>query len=252
MLNGVEVEAACGCSPGSLGPLDLAVPVIADHAVLAMADFVCGANKPGFHLRGVNWDRDLPTPAAADLRNAIAGDISPSGKGLLKIARGIEVGQIFELGTKYSESMNATVLDQDGKPRYMPMGCYGIGVTRVVAAAIEQNHDDRGILWPRAISPFDIVLIPLNMDKSERVKEISESLYRQLIELGIDVLLDDRPQRPGFKFADADLIGIPHRIVIAERGIESGMLEYKARAGETNEDIPLDAALAEIQARLSA
>jgi prolyl-tRNA synthetase len=252
MPSAADVEAACGCAPGSLGPVNLPIPIVADHAVLELANFVCGANQPGFHLKGVNWGRDLPVPEAADLRNAVAGDASPSGTGRLRIARGIEVGQVFELGTKYSESMNATVLDQDGKPRPMPMGCYGIGVTRVVAAAIEQNHDDRGIIWPAALSPFDVVLIPINMDKSERVNDLTEKLYRELLDAGIDVLLDDRPQRPGFKFADADLIGIPHRVVVADRGIEAGALEYKARRSDSEEAIPIDAAIDEIKARVAA
>jgi prolyl-tRNA synthetase len=180
MLRPAEVERATGCQVGSLGPVGLGIPVIVDQAAALLADFVCGANREGFHHTGVNWQRDLPLPAVADLRNAVDGDPGPSGAPLT-IARGIEVGQIFQLGTKYSESMNATVLDPEGKPRHMPMGCYGIGVTRVVAAAIEQNHDERGIIWPEAISPFDVVLIPINMDKSERVNAAAEKLYRDLL-----------------------------------------------------------------------
>jgi prolyl-tRNA synthetase len=239
MLRPPEVEQAVGCAPGSLGPIGLQIPVYVDQSAALAADFVCGANREGFHLTGVNWERDLPLPRVADLRNAVDGDAGPGG-GPLTIARGIEVGQIFQLGTKYSESMNATVLDSDGKPRFMPMGCYGIGVTRVVAAAIEQNHDDNGILWPEAISPFQVVLIPINLDKSERVREAADELYRKLCDAGFEVALDDRPQRPGFKFADADLIGYPHRLVLSEKGLDAGELEYKSRRNENVEMIRVD------------
>jgi prolyl-tRNA synthetase len=242
MLRVAEVERVTGCPVGSLGPIGLEIPVIVDQDAAALADFVCGANRDGFHYTGVNWERDLPLPAVADLRNAVDGDPGPSGVPLT-IARGIEVGQIFQLGTKYSESMNATVLDPEGKPRHMPMGCYGIGVTRVVAAAIEQNHDERGIIWPEAISPFDVVLIPINMDKSERVNAAAVKLYRDLLEAGYDVALDDRPQRPGFRFADADLIGYPHRFVISEKGLDAGQLEYKTRRMNDAVMIPIDDAL---------
>ena len=214
-----------------------------------MADFVCGANEPDRHLRGVNWERDLPLPRIADIRNAVAGDPSPGGAGRLQIARGIEVGQIFQLGTKYSESMQATVLDPDGKPRFMQMGCYGIGVTRVVAAAIEQNHDERGIIWPEAIAPFEVILIPINLDKSESVRAATEALYSRLASAGLEVLVDDRPQRPGFKFADADLIGIPHRVVIAERGLNEGKVEYKARRADEAESIAVDDLLETLNSR---
>jgi prolyl-tRNA synthetase len=190
----------------------------------------------------------MPLPEVADLRNAVDGDPAPKG-GKLTIARGIEVGQIFQLGTKYSESMNATVLDPDGKPRFMPMGCYGIGVTRVVAAAIEQNHDDRGIIWPEAISPFTVILIPINMDKSERVRQAAEKLYSDLNDAGLEVALDDRSQRPGFKFADADLIGYPHRIVISEKGLDASELEYKARRMAEPLMIPMDSVLARLGAK---
>lgn len=229
MLDTGEVVAATGCPPGSLGPKDFELPAYADFSAALMSDFVCGANEPDRHYGGMNWNRDVPLPETADLRTAVAGDPSPAGGGPIEVARGIEVGQIFQLGTKYSESMRATVLDAEGKPRVMPMGCYGIGVTRVVAAAIEQNHDDNGIIWPEAMSPFDVVLIPVNMEKLDTVREAAETLYGELRTAGLDVLLDDRPQRPGFKFADADLIGIPHRVVIAERGLKEGKLEYKAR-----------------------
>lgn len=238
MLRGGEVEAATGCPPGSIGPVGLGLPAFVDQSAATVADFVCGANEPEKHHRGVNWVRDVPLPAIADLRNAVDGDPSPGG-GTLSIARGIEVGQIFQLGTKYSESMNATVLDTNGKPRHMPMGCYGIGVTRVIAAAIEQNHDGDGIVWPEAISPFDVILIPINMDKSDRVREAAETLYVELCERGFDVLLDDRPQRPGFKFADAELIGIPHRVVVAERGLDAGELEYKSRQSKDTESVAI-------------
>jgi prolyl-tRNA synthetase len=241
MLRADEVEAATGCRPGFLGPMGLELPLYVDQSAAVMADFVCGANEPDVHLRGVNWERDLPLPDIVDLRNAVAGDPSPGGRGTLSIARGIEVGQIFQLGTKYSESMHATVLDPEGQPRLMQMGCYGIGVTRVVAAAIEQNHDERGIIWPEAIAPFDVILIPINLDKADGVRAATESLYAELMRAGLEVLVDDRPQRPGFKFADADLIGIPHRLVVAERNLKDAMVEYKSRRAEDAELIALDA-----------
>jgi len=246
MLRAGEVERATGCPPGSIGPVDLKIPAYVDQSAALVGDFVCGANRDGYHFVGVNWERDAPLPEVADLRNAVDGDPGPSGHPL-SIARGIEVGQIFQLGTKYSESMNATVLDPDGKPRHMAMGCYGIGVTRVVAAAIEQNHDENGIIWPDAISPFDVVLIPINFDKSARIREACESLYRELRGAGIDAVLDDRPQRPGFKFADADLIGYPHRVVVSEKGLDAGELEYKARRAAEAVMIPLDSVVARIR-----
>jgi prolyl-tRNA synthetase len=246
MLRAGEVERATGCAPGSLGPIGLSLPCYVDQSAAVVADFVCGANREGYHFTGVNWDRDVPLPVVADLRNAVAGDPGPSGAPLA-IARGIEVGQIFQLGTKYSESMNATVLDAEGKPRHMPMGCYGIGVTRVVAAAIEQNHDDNGIIWPAAISPFDVIVIPINMEKSARVREAAEALYRELCDAGLEVALDDRPQRPGFKFADADLIGYPHRLVVAEKGIDKGELEYKSRRATESIQIPRATVLAHLR-----
>jgi len=240
MLRADEVHAATGAPPGFAGPIGARIPLIADLETAAMADFVCGANKADHHYRGVNWRRDLPLPATADLRNAVAGDPSPIGGGPLAIARGIEVGHIFQLGSKYSDAMDAAVLDESGKRRVMQMGCYGIGVTRVVAAAIEQSHDDRGIIWPAAIAPFDVIVIPINMDKSEVVQRAAESLYARLADAHVDVLLDDRPQRPGFKFADADLLGIPHRVVIAEKQWTEGLVEYKRRTAAEPEMIAVD------------
>jgi len=247
MLRPAEVERITGCTVGSLGPVGLNVPIVVDQSAAQLADFICGANRAEHHLTGVNWERDLPLPTVADLRNAVDGDPGPSGAPLT-IARGIEVGQIFQLGTKYSESMNATVLDPDGKPRSMPMGCYGIGVTRVVAAAIEQNHDDNGIIWPDAICPYEVVLVPINMDKSEQVAAAAEALYRDLTAAGFGVALDDRPQRPGFKFADADLIGYPHRFVISDRNLEAGQLEYKRRADAESVLIPIADAIDRLRA----
>jgi prolyl-tRNA synthetase len=237
MLGAGQVAAATGCEPGFVGPVGLDLPLIADRNASVLADFVCGANRKDHHFRGVNWERDLPLPRVADLRNAVAGDASPSGGGPLSIARGIEVGHIFQLGSKYSDAMDATVLDKDGKSCAMQMGCYGIGVTRVVAAAIEQNHDERGIIWPGAIAPFDVIVIPINMDKSYRVREAADKLYADLQDAGFSVLLDDRSQRPGFKFADADLLGIPHRVVVAEKAWDQGQLEYKRRTAAEAEMI---------------
>jgi prolyl-tRNA synthetase len=251
MASAAQIQAATGSEPGFLGPVDTrGLRVYADHAALVMADFICGANEKDAHLTGVNWGRDLPEPTAADLRNVVAGDPSPSGKGVLKIVRGIEVGHIFQLGCKYSHSMKASVLDEGGNPVEMLMGCYGIGVTRVVAAAIEQNHDERGIIWPDAIAPFHVVLVPLNLQKSERVRLTAEALYAQLTAAGIEVLYDDRDARPGVKFADAELIGIPHRIVIGERGVEAGTLEYRHRRATDSEDFPAHDALAFLRSRL--
>ncbi len=223
------VLEATGAHPGSIGPVGLDIPVIADHAALAVADFVCGANRDGKHLRGVNWERDLPAPHAADLRNVRDGDPSPDGRGRLTIARGIEVGHIFQLGDKYSRALKAEVLDESGKARILTMGCYGIGVTRVVGAAIEQHHDDRGIRWPASIAPFEVVVCPMKMDKSARVREAAGELLERLLAAGIDAILDDRPVRPGFMFADWELIGVPHRVVVGERSLDEGRLEYKGR-----------------------
>jgi len=244
------VQQAAGCAPGSIGPRGLSIPVIADHSALNVADFVCGANEDGQHLTGVNWQRDLPEASAADLRNVQAGDASPDGNGRLQIVRGIEVGHIFQLGDKYSTALDAKVLDETGKPRIMTMGCYGIGVSRVVAAAIEQNHDDNGILWPAAIAPFQVALVPINMHKSEGLKEATDQLYGQLQAAGIEVLLDDRQARPGFMFADMELIGIPHRIVISDRGLKAGQLEYKGRSDEKSQDIELAGVIEFLQQKL--
>ncbi len=238
-----RVAEVAGCAPGSLGPLGLEIPIYADHAAAAMADFVCGANVEGKHLTGVNWGRDLAEPERVDLRNAVEGDSSPDGKGRLVIRRGIEVGHIFQLGTKYSEALHAVVLDEKGKAVELVMGCYGIGVTRVVAAAIEQNHDDRGIIWPAAIAPYTVSLLPMNMHKSKRLEKEVMGLYQSLLDAGIEVLLDDRPVRPGVMFAESELIGIPHRLVFGERGLDAGVIEYKHRRGDEAEEIPLGQAV---------
>ena len=239
MASDTRIREVAGCGAGSLGPVGLNVPVIADHAALPLADFVCGANQEEQHLTGVNWGRDLPEAEAADLRDVVEGDIAPDG-GRLDILRGIEVGHIFQLGQKYSEAMGADVLDEDGKPVTLYMGCYGIGVTRLVAAAIEQGHDDRGIIWPAAIAPFELAIVPINLHKSHRLREAVEKLYGELQAAGITVLLDDRDTRPGVKFADMDLIGIPHRIVLSDKGLDAGTAEYKPRAAAEPENIPLD------------
>jgi prolyl-tRNA synthetase len=251
MADPARIAAAFGSEPGFLGPVGLKLPVIADHAAAALADFVCGANKADTHLSGVNWGRDLPEPAAADLRNAVDGDLSPGG-GRLTIARGIEVGHLFQLGRKYSEAMKASVQDEQGRDVAMHMGCYGIGVTRIVAAAIEQNHDERGIIWPAPLAPFDVVLVGLNWEKSEAVRSAALALYRELGEAGIEVLLDDRDARPGVKFADAELCGIPHRLVVSERGLAAGRLEYRHRRAEANEEFPQAQALDFLRERVAA
>ncbi len=238
-----------GAEIGFLGPVKLRCQIIADHSALAMADFVCGANAPDAHLTGVNWGRDLPESAAADLRNVVEGDPSPSGKGHLSIARGIEVGHVFKLGRKYSESLDASVLDAQGTKTAMLMGCYGIGVTRVVAAAIEQNNDERGIIWPDPIAPFDVVIVPMNYQKSQRVRDASDQLYSELEAAGFDVLLDDRDARPGVKFVDAELYGIPHRIVVGERGLDAGKLEYRHRRASENEEFVAGEAIAFLRSR---
>jgi len=216
-----------------------------------MSDFTAGANIEDKHYFGINWDRDTPTPATADLRSVVEGDASPDGEGHIHLARGIEVGHIFQLGTKYSESMNAVVLGVDGKSHVMPMGCYGIGVSRIVAAAIEQNHDDKGICWPAPLAPFQVALLPMNAKKSYRVREAADALYAELTEAGVEVLYDDRDIRPGVMFNDMELIGIPHRLVIGERGLDKGMLEYRRRTASENEDLPMDSAVAILLERLN-
>lgn len=227
-----EIVEHFGCKPGYLGPVKLLKPVkvIADRTVANMADFVCGANEEGFHIRGVNWGRDLPEPdLVADIRNVVEGDPSPDGKGVLAIQRGIEVGHVFYLGTKYSKAMNATFLDVDGKPKHFEMGCYGIGVTRILGAAIEQKHDERGIIWPDAIAPFTVVICPVGYDRSEDVKAAADKLYGELQAKGVDVILDDRGERPGAMFADWELIGVPHRVVLGDKGLKEGLAEYQGR-----------------------
>ncbi len=246
-----RVAEVAGCEPGYVGPVGLRCRLYADHAAARLADFVCGANRLDAHLTGVNWGRDLPNPEAVDLRNVVEGDLSPGGRGQLQLARGIEVGHIFQLGSKYSEALGATVLDEQGRSVPMQMGCYGIGVTRIVAAAIEQNHDERGIVWPAPLAPFQVVLVPLNWVKSERVRAAAEALYAALEAEGVETLLDDRDARPGVKFADAELIGIPHRIVIAERGLDAGQLEYRSRSATASENFPADGAVSFLRARLA-
>ncbi|MFT6028439.1 MAG: prolyl-tRNA synthetase [Oleiphilaceae bacterium] len=245
-----QVKEVLGAAVGSIGPVGLSIPCYVDRSAALSANFVCGANKDGVHLRSVNWERDLPLCKVVDLRNVEEGDTSPDGEGTIEIKRGIEVGHIFKLGTKYSEAMKATVLNENGKATLMEMGCYGIGVSRVVAAAIEQNHDDKGIIWPASIAPFELALIPLNMNKSAIVAEKTEELYTTLKNLGIDVFMDDRNERPGSKFADIELIGLPHRIVISDRGIKNGTLEYKGRSDTENQDIPLDSVIEFITTKL--
>ena len=228
---------ALGAEPGSLGPVGMELPMYVDHAVASMADFSCGANENGYHYKGVNFGRDLPDPETVDLRNVVTGDPTPGGTGTLSIARGIEVGHIFQLGSKYSEAMKAMVQAPDGTNRVMEMGCYGIGITRIVGAAIEQNHDDNGIIWPGPLAPFDVVIVPINMHRSDDVRETAEALYTELTDAGLEVLLDDRDVRPGVKFADAELIGIPQRVVIGERGLAKGELEYRHRRDTESRDL---------------
>ena len=239
MATDEEIQRATGCEPGSIGPVSLLMPVIVDRSAAHLADFVCGANNNDVHLTGVNWLRDLPLERVEDLRNVVEGDASPCGQGTLEIRRGIEVGHIFKLGNKYSKALNATVLDENGKTATMSMGCYGIGVSRIVAASIEQNHDDRGIIWPDAIAPFRVAVVLLNGHKSPAVAEAGEKLYQQLQQAGYDALLDDRNERPGVKFADMELSGIPHRFVVSDRGLEAGTLEYKGRRDADKQDVAL-------------
>ncbi|MCL2913000.1 proline--tRNA ligase [Shewanella corallii] len=235
-----EIRDALGAGCGSLGPVGLNIPVYIDHAVAVMSDFVVGANEDDKHFFGVNWERDLPLAQAADIRNVVEGETTPDGQGTYAFARGIEVGHIFQLGTNYSAAMNATVLDENGKAQTLIMGCYGVGVSRIVAAAIEQNHDDRGIIWPAAIAPFQVGILPMNMHKSHRVTEVAEKLYADLAAAGIDVLFDDRKERPGVMFADMELVGIPHTIVIGDRNIDAGVFEYKNRRTGEKQEIPFD------------
>ena len=247
-----QVYDSCKANIGSIGPVGLTIPVIVDHAAAHVADFVCGANENDKHLTGVNWNKDLAEPETADLRNVVAGDPSPDGQGTLDIARGIEVGHIFQLGDNYSKKLNANVLGESGKSQILTMGCYGIGVSRVVAAAIEQNHDDRGIIWPLSIAPFQVVLVPINAHKSARLREAADDLYKQLTEAGFDILYDDRGLRPGVAFADMELIGIPHRLVLGERGLDSGMIEYKCRADGEGDEFPIADVIVELNKRLAA
>ncbi|TNF55775.1 MAG: proline--tRNA ligase, partial [Gammaproteobacteria bacterium] len=247
-----EIRAAIGAGPGSLGPLGLPIPCVADRTVAVTADFSAGANADGKHWFGLNWGRDLPLPPVADLRSVVEGDPSPDGQGRLTIARGIEVGHIFQLGQKYSEAMKTTVLDESGRALTLEMGCYGIGVSRVVAAAIEQHHDERGIRWPDAIAPFQVALVPMKLHKSYRVREATEALYQELTAAGIEVLWDDRDERPGFMFADMELIGIPHRLVVGDKGLDQGMLEYKGRRDADLTLVPIAEALPFLRARLMA
>jgi prolyl-tRNA synthetase len=250
-----EIEEHFGCKPGYLGPVGLKKPVkvVADRTVAHMSDFVCGANEVDFHITGLNWGRDLPEPdVVADIRNVVAGDPSPDGKGVLAIERGIEIGQVFYLGTKYSKAMNATFLDETGKPALMEMGCYGIGVTRILGAAIEQNHDERGIIWPGAIAPFAVVLCPIGYDRSADVKAAADALHDELQAAGIDVLLDDRGERPGAMFADWELIGVPQRVVISDRGLKEGLLEVQGRRETEASKVATVDVVAQLKARLAA
>ncbi len=245
-----EIRAAIGAGPGSLGPRDLPIPCIVDRTVAVTADFSAGANRDGQHWFGLNWARDLPLPEVADLRNVVEGDPSPDGKGVLTIARGIEVGHIFQLGRTYSEAMNATVLGENGRATTLTMGCYGIGVSRIVAAAIEQHHDERGICWPAPIAPFEVALLPMKLGKSYRVREATEQLYTDLQAAGIEVLFDDRDARPGFMFADMELIGIPHRIVVGDKGLDDGQVEYKGRTDAEMQLVPIAEIVDFVRARL--
>ena len=249
-----EIDAHFGCEPGYLGPVGLKKPlhIVADREVALMADWVCGANEPHFHIAGVNWGRDLPEPnVVADIRNVVEGDLAPDGSGTLAIERGIEIGHIFYLGTKYSKAMNATFLDVNGKPQFMEMGCYGIGITRLPAAAIEQNHDARGIIWPDALAPFTVVICPISPDRFAEVKAAAEALYAELLAAGVDVILDDRGERPGAMFADWELIGVPHRITLGDRGLKEGMVEYQHRRDAAATSVPVAEAAAWVRSRLT-
>jgi len=246
-----EIQRLLHCEPGYIGPVGASVKVVADRTVAAMSDFVCGANQEGFHYTGVNWGRDVAEPQVADIRNVVAGDPSPDGKGKLEIARGIEVGHIFQLRTKYSEAMNAVFLDESGKAKPFEMGCYGIGVTRIVAAAIEQNHDQRGIIFPAPIAPFEVCVVPLGYAKSAQVREAADRLYEELKQAQIDVLMDDRDERAGVLFADMELIGIPHRVVLSDRGLKAGTAEYKGRRDDKPQDVALGDIVGFVRSRLA-
>jgi prolyl-tRNA synthetase len=249
-----EIDTHFGCKPGYLGPIGLKKPlsIVVDRDVAVMSDWICGANEPDFHITGVNWVRDLPEPdLVADIRNVVAGDASPDGLGTLAIERGIEVGHVFYLGTKYSQAMNATFLDVNGKPSFMEMGCYGIGITRLPAAAIEQNHDERGIIWPDALAPFTVVLCPISPDRFPAVKEAADMLYAELLASGVDVILDDRGERPGAMFADWELIGVPHRVTLGDRGLKEGQVEYQHRRDAAATSVPVGEVAALIRARLA-
>jgi prolyl-tRNA synthetase len=248
-----EIQQALHCEAGYIGPVGAkGIKVVADRSVAAMSDFVCGANEAGFHLTGVNFGRDVAEPETADIRNVVAGDPSPDGKGRLEIVRGIEVGHIFQLRTKYSEAMKATFLDQAGKPQPFEMGCYGIGVTRIVGAAIEQNNDQAGIVFPAQIAPFEVCIVPMGYAKSGAVRAAADKLHDELAAAGIDVLLDDRDERPGVLFADMDLIGVPHRVVLGERGLAAGNAEYKGRRDDKPQDVPLGALAGLLREKLKA
>lgn len=238
--NAEEIKKSLNCTPGSIGPVNINIPVIVDHSALHIADFVCGANEDGKHLTGVNWGRDLVEPQGVDIRNIVKGEPAPDGSGKLDIAKGIEVGHIFQLGKKYSTAMKATCLDENGDAQTLIMGCYGMGVSRIVAATIEQNHDENGIIWPDAIAPFQVSLVPINMHKSQRLRDAVMKLYEELQGAGIEVLLDDRKERPGVMFSDAELIGIPYRLTFGERGVDAGTIEYRTRKDSENTDIQLD------------
>jgi prolyl-tRNA synthetase len=252
MANAERIARCTGAEAGYIGPIGFRGRIYVDHSALALSDFVAGANERDMHFTGANWERDIQGMIAADIRNVVEGDPSPSGHGRLKITRGIEVGHIFQLGQKYSDPMKGVVLDESGKEVKLYMGCYGIGVTRIVAAAIEQNHDDRGIIWPEPIAPFQVVLVPMGLQKSERVREVADRLYAEFTAAGIEVLYDDRDARPGVKFADAELLGIPHRLVVGERGLDAGKLEYRSRRDTESQEFPLDDALTFIRSRMAA
>ena len=246
-----EIRAATGANPGSLGPVGLTIPVLVDHSAAVLADFVCGANKDGFHLQGVNFDRDISNYQTADLRNVVEGDPSPCGQGTLVIKRGIEVGHIFQLGEKYAAAMKAGVLNEEGKHQIMTMGCYGVGVSRIVAAAIEQNNDAYGIIWSDAIAPFQVAIVPMNMHKSVRIQETAEQLYRELTAAGIEVLFDDRKERPGVMFADMELLGVPHHIIIGERNLDERQVEYKHRRTGDKQLLSIDDVVASLKQKIA-